>query len=158
MDSLGNSLLILASSAKPVLVRDTGTSLALRGDPAAITRWAGRPDGGPLSLLLDQIQGTHDATALHVSMRRPQADAPQSAASQDILLATAALYGLRLASVSGAKQGLTLHLDITAHAAWLRLLLLASADAPLSLVIHTRPTLPTGVTISIVRVCIACPN
>lgn len=158
MDSLGNSLLILASSATPVLVQDTGTDLALRGDPAALTRWAGWPGGGQLGLLLDQIHGTHDATALHVSMRRPEPDRAQPAASQESLLATAALYGLRRASVAGPKQGLTLHLDITAHEAWLRPLLLASASAPLSLVIHTRPTLPTGVTISITRVCIVSPN
>ena len=159
MDSLGNSLLILASSASatPVLVQDTGAEPALRGDPAALTRWAGWPGGGQLGLLLDQIRGTHDATALHVSMRRPEADRARPAASQLSLLATAALYGLRRASVAAPKQGLTLHLDITAHEAWLRPLLLASASAPLSLVIHTRPTLPTGVTISMTRVCIVSP-
>ena len=159
MDSLGNSLLILASSASatPVLVQDTGAEPALRGDPAALTRWAGWPGGGQLGLLLDQIRGTHDATALHVSMRRPEADRARPAASQESLLATAALYGLRRASVAAPKQGLTLHLDITAHEAWLRPLLLASASAPLSLVIHTRPTLPTGVTISMTRVCIVSP-
>lgn len=157
MDSLGNSLLILASSATPVLVQDTGAEPALRGDPAALTRWAGWPGGGQLGLLLDQIHGTHDATSLHVSMRRPEADRAQPAALQESLLATAALYGLRRASVAAPKQGLTLHLDITAHEAWLRPLLLACASAPLSLVIHTRPTLPTGVTISITRVCIVSP-
>lgn len=157
MDSLGNSL-ILASSAAAVLVHDTGTEVALQRDPAAITRWAGQPDSGHLSLWLDHIQGTHDATALHVSMRRLASDAPQPGAGRETLLATAALYGLRRASVAGAKQGLTLHLDISAHAAWLRPLLLASADTPLTLVIHTRPTLPTGVTISITRVCIAASN
>lgn len=152
-------MLILASSAAAVLVQDTGTELALRRDPAAMTRWAGAgPGGGQLSLWLDQIQGMHDATALHISMRRPEADAPQPTAWHDVLLGSAGLYGLRRASVAGPKQGLTLHLDITAHAAWLRPLLLASANAPLTLVIHPRPTLPADATISIARVCIASPH
>ena len=158
MDSVDNSLLVLASSDTPVLVHDTGTELALRRDSAAIARWAGaQPDDGRLSLLLDQVQGTHDATALHMSMRLPEADAPQPTAAQDILLASAALYGLRRASIArSGQQGLTLHLDITAQAARLRPLLVASADAPLILVIRARPTLPVGVKISMARVCIAC--
>ena len=159
MDSGGNSLLLLATSATAVLVQGSGTELELRRDPAAIARWAGaRPDDPQLSLLLDQIQGTHDATVLRISMRPPEADAPLPAAWQEIQLASAALYGLRRASVVPPKQGLTLPLDISAQAGRLRPLLLASANAPLTLVIRTRPTLPVGVAISITRVCIASPN
>lgn len=161
MDAVDSSLHILATSATPVLVQDTGTELTLWRNPAAIARWAGtQPDNGQISLLLDQIQGTHDATVLHTSMRLPEADVPQPTAWQEIQLVSAALYGLRRASVarSERQQGLTLLLDITAQVAWLHPLLLASANTPLILVIRTRPTLPVGVQISIARVCIACPS
>ena len=108
MDSVGNSLLILATSATPVLVQESGTELELRRDTAAIARWAGaRPDDAQLSLLLDQIQGTHDATVLRISMRSPEGDAQQPTTLQEILLASAALYGLRCASTALPKQGLT---------------------------------------------------
>jgi hypothetical protein len=158
MDSPENSLLILATTAGPVLVQGSGTELVLRGDTQAITRWAdARSDSPQLSLWLDGIQGTHDATALHVSMRRLEADGP-STAGRETLLGTAALYGLRLASVAGSRQGLTLHLDITAHAARLRPLLLASVHQPLTLAMEARPVLPAGVTISITRVCVASPR
>lgn len=115
--------------------------------------------GQPSRVADQQPRATHDATALHISMRLPETDAPQPNAWEDILLASAALYGLRRASVAGPEQqGLTLQLDITAQAIRLRPLLLASANAPLILVIRTRPALPAGVTISIARACIACPR
>ncbi|VWB69222.1 DUF7868 domain-containing protein [Burkholderia lata] len=152
------SLRVIASSDAPILVEGDGVEVRLRIDHAAIVALASEQavHAGDASVFrfyleLEQVRGTHDAAVLQMFLRTP--GATQASHPHDTYLASVGLFGLRLASMGDAGEGLFYSLDITSHAARLQHAAVPAA-ARLCVSIQSRHTLPGGVGIHIGRVSI----
>lgn len=146
-------LRVLAQSKAPVHMSAGDVEVLLERDPmgppgeAGPTDPAGLPDGRWL-LLLEGVLGQRDATVLHLSWRQPRSGDGAAPAQPHLPLGSAALYGLRRASLTPAEPGLTLCVDVTAQrASWLAWW--AQPGLPLELAIRAQPGLTASSALSI---------
>jgi hypothetical protein len=150
--------LVIASSARPVLVQSTGAEVSLVIDRSAISllaseqaTYAGDASDFHVYLVLDRVRGTQDATVLQAYLRNP--DAAQAGQPADVYLDSIALFGLRRASSGALSEGMQFYVDITPHAALLHSPTFL-ADGQILVSIRPQKTLADTVSIDIGQVSI----
>lgn len=147
---------VLAQTSAPVHMAAGEVDVVLPRAPQGQPGEAGLPDAISLSqghwlIQLDGVCGSRDATVLHLAWRRTPAVKGAETASPFLSLGSAALYGLRRASLETTEPGLTLCVDASTHrASWLAWW--AQPGLPLELVIRAQPGMTATSALCIQRV------
>ncbi len=151
---------VLAQNSAPVHMAAGEVELVLQREPLGLADGAGPPDALSLSqgrwlVQLDGVCGSRDATVLHLAWRRTPAvmgaEMGAETPSPFVALGSAALYGLRRASLETTEPGLTLYVDASAQrASWLAWW--AQPGLPLELVIRAQPGMTASSALCIQRV------